>query len=86
MMTYGDGGWWIVMWVSMAAFWGLLIIGVFAILNGLGGSRAKESPDETIDRRFAAGEIDQTEYRALREELHRRPGAPASQSSQPSVN
>ena len=79
MMGYGDGGWWIVMWISMAIFWGLLIIGVLTIVNWFGdGGRRLESPDVTLDRRLAAGEIDQTQYRALREELQRHPGGPVA--------
>lgn len=72
MMDYGDGGWWVMMWISMAIFWGLVIFGVVALVNGFGdrGTRP-ESPGETLDRRLAAGEIDETQYRALRDELHR---------------
>ena len=79
MMDYGDGGWWVVMWVSMAVFWGLLIIGVLTVVNWFGDGRKRgESPDDVLDRRFAAGEIDQTQYRVLREELHRHPEGPAA--------
>lgn len=79
MMDYGDGGWWVVMWISMAVFWGLLIVGALAVINWLGdGSKRGDSSDDILDRRFAAGEIDQTQYRALREELHAHPRGPAA--------
>ena len=71
-----DGGWWIAMWISMVIFWVLVIGIVVAALSWLGGQR-RESADTLLDRRFAAGEIDETEYRTLRDALHGRrpPGA-----------
>ena len=68
-----DGGWWIAMWVSMALFWVLVIGVVLAVIRWVGGQR-HESADTLLDRRFAAGEMDETEYRAVRDALHgRRP-------------
>lgn len=79
MWEYHDGGWWVVMVVSMAIFWGLVLIGLFAVINLVGGGGGgQESPDDALDRRLATGEIDQTQYRALREELHRHSNGPVA--------
>jgi uncharacterized membrane protein len=37
-----------------------------------------DSPDETLKRRLAAGEIDQEQYRTLSDEIHGRPHGPAA--------
>ena len=81
MMGYGygmgAGGW--VGWIAMAVFW----IGLIALV-GWGVSRAfpsgngrddtsgaprPESPAEVLDRRYAAGEIDEDRYQAMRATL-----------------
>lgn len=72
MLEYHDGGWWVVMWVSMAIFWGLLIIGAVTIASwfGGGGRTREDSADDILGRRLATGEIDPERYRALSDELH----------------
>jgi uncharacterized membrane protein len=60
------------MWISMAIFWALVIIGVLAAVSWI-TRQDHESPDALLDRRFAAGEIDEAQYRTLRDALHKRP-------------
>ena len=74
-----DGGWWILMSVWMVVFWGLLIVGAIILVNWLGeNKRTRESPEETLRRRLASGEIDEERYRALLDELAGRPHGPAA--------
>jgi len=64
-----DGG----AWIFMGAFWVALlvvIIWVLASVFGRGGSReARERPEEILDRRLAAGEIDAATYDKLKAKL-----------------
>ncbi len=72
-----DGGWWIVMWLSMTVFWGLVIIGAIMLMNPFGRNTSQtRSPEEMLEYRLAAGEIDEEQYRALRDELQGRPHGP----------
>ena len=81
-MMWGDysGGWWIGMWLSMAVFWALIIVGAVVLAKSLGGNNktGDDSPDEMLKHRLAAGEIDQEQYRALSDEIHGRPHGPAT--------
>jgi putative membrane protein len=81
-MMWGDysGGWWIVMWLSMAVFWGLVIVGAVLLVNSFSRNDRPEgdSPDETLKRRLARGEIDQEQYRVLSDEIHGRPHGPTA--------
>ena len=80
-MMWGDysGGWWIVMWPSMAVFWSLVIVGALVLVNSFSRNKASEDPpDETLKRRLAAGEIDQEQYRVLSDEIHGRPHRPTA--------
>jgi len=86
MWGYHDGGWWgwwLLMSLSMLAFWALVIVGLVALVNWSGGKReadggARETPEQTLARRLASGEIDQEQYRALRDELRGRPPGPTA--------
>ncbi|GAA1157475.1 SHOCT domain-containing protein [Nocardioides aquiterrae] len=71
MGWYGDGvGWggWLVMSLSMIAFWALVVFAVVAIFRtgreDGSGRPGRRDPLEILDERFARGEIDETEYRA----------------------
>ena len=76
-MHGGIGGWWIVM-VPMMIFMGAMM---WMMMRGMGGGSAQdssapsegrgtaESPVETLERRFAEGEISIEDYRARREVL-----------------
>ena len=67
------GGWWIVMMLWMVFFWGAVIFGVVWLARGgsFEGWRPdrKETPLETLDRRFAEGAISIDEYHQRRETL-----------------
>ena len=72
MMWWSDGlGWggWIVMTLSMVAFWSLVVFGVIALFRGSPEDRSVRPPRERdaqqiLDERFARGEIDRDEYEA----------------------
>ena len=79
--SIGWGGW-IAMTLMMVAFWGLVIFAVVAIFRGsareFGGGHIEHGeqrdPMQTLDERFARGEIDADEYHArqavLRDTVH----------------
>ena len=70
MGWYHDGmGWgsWVVMLLGMVAFWGLVVWAVVVLFRDTrsdDGRPAHRDPFDTLDERFARGEIDETEYRA----------------------
>jgi len=68
------------MWLSMTVFWSLVIVGVVLLVNSISGNSKpdEDSPDETLKRRLAAGEIDHEQYRDLSNEIHERPHRPAA--------
>ena len=63
------GGWWIVMMVGMALFWGSVIIGIALLVRRSSGWRDErsETPLEILERRFAEGVISADEYHERRE-------------------
>lgn len=82
MMGYGwgmgAGG-----WIAMTIFWvGLIVLVVWLVTRAFPGGNDRdrnypdagrgETPEQTLDRRFAAGEIDETQYHAMRETLRPR--------------
>jgi putative membrane protein len=86
-MWYGSGmGAWgfILITVSMVLFWALVIFGVIVLVRylgrGSGSTRAdrpatvRRTPEEVLAERFAAGEIDEQEYRRRLDVLHGRAG------------
>lgn len=62
-------GWWIVMMLGMAVFWGAVILLVVWLLRG-GLERRGETPEETLRRRLADGSISVEEYEQRRAALH----------------
>jgi putative membrane protein len=66
-------GWWIVMTFGMVVFWGALILGIVWLIRGSfegwrGGREARrETPLETLDRRFAEGSISVEDYHHRRD-------------------
>ncbi len=84
----GTGGW--IGWIAMVIFWvGLIALVVWVISRAFLGSDNRdrgysdagrgqdETSEQTLDRRFAAGEIDGAQYQAMRETL--RPGRSSHQ-------
>jgi putative membrane protein len=72
MWGYGPSGWgWLLMAASMVAFWGLLIWAIVAIFRpgGRWGRGEARDAEQILAERFAAGEIDEPEYRARRDVL-----------------
>ena len=74
-MMWG-GGWWWFMPVFMVLFWGLVIWGVVALVQGLSRSEGsgKESDQqdsalEILNRRYASGEIGKEEYEEKKRDL-----------------
>lgn len=74
-----DGGWWIVMWLSMTVFWAVVIVGAVMLAKSFGSNNSETgSPEETLRHRLAAGEITEEQYRSLRDELQGRPHGPTA--------
>ena len=84
MGWYSGWGWagWLTMSLIMLAFWGLLAVGVVALVRTLGredrdrpvtpaGPRV-EGARAILDGRFARGEIDADEYERRRDLLSKR--------------
>lgn len=78
MMWWNDNmGWsgWIVMTLTMAIFWSLVVFGVIAIFRRDGTTQlsnqqpSERNPLQMLDERFARGEIDVEEYHARQEVL-----------------
>lgn len=81
MWWFGGPGWggWLVMALTVVAFWGLLIVAGVAVWRAADrrgradpGNRTESgdrTPQQVLDERFARGEIDEDEYRRRREVL-----------------
>lgn len=69
---HGDvgAGWWIVMALSMALFWGAAIALVVWLVRGAPAAAGRAQPEESaidvLDRRLAAGDISPEEYEQRR--------------------
>lgn len=76
-----DSGWWVVMAIGMALFWGLVILGGIWLVRELVHRRGHEpNPLELLDRRLAEGTISPEEYRERREILAGKPAPGTKQS------
>lgn len=68
-------------WAGMIIFWGIVIWGVYALVSNSRRSADRDRPDRDprriLDERLARGEIDEAEYKRLRDLLsssdHRSP-------------
>lgn len=73
MMGFGMGGGMIAMTVFWVGLLALVIWGVARASTGSGGgldeNPRKERPEEILDRRYVAGELDEDTYRSMRETL-----------------
>ncbi|HYS39662.1 MAG TPA: SHOCT domain-containing protein [Pseudonocardiaceae bacterium] len=74
MFWYGTGvnGWgYALMMIGMVLFWGLVIVGIVALVRHLARSGqhttpeslGRFAPEQVLGERFARGEIDEQEYR-----------------------
>ena len=75
-MWWHDGiGWsgWILMTLTMVAFWSLVVFGLIALFRGYADPRTNPGVDrdrmQILDERFARGEIDLEEYHARQDAL-----------------
>ena len=68
MGGYGDG-WWILMWIWMAAFWLLVLAGVIWLVWRIQRPNHSSEAGEILKQRLARGEIDVEQYRSLALEL-----------------
>lgn len=73
----GLGGW-VVMTLTMVAFWSLVVVAVVAIFRGDREVEQDQSPrgpdpERILDGRFARGEIDLDEYHARQAALRSAP-------------
>jgi putative membrane protein len=66
-------GWWMVMMLGMALFWGLVILGVIWLVREVGSTRrhggGPDDPLAILDRRLAEGTITVKEYEQRRKIL-----------------
>ena len=88
MFWWGEGmSWWgyVLMSVSMVLFWGVVILGIVALVRYLGHSaqtaggtgRPDRSAEQVLAERFARGEIDEPEYQSRRAALRDRQQSPS---------
>lgn len=64
------GGWWWVMGIGWLIFLALIVVLAFALARGYRpASGTRRSAHDTLDERFARGEIDDDEYRRRRDAL-----------------
>lgn len=76
MYWSNDWGWggWLLMTVSMLAFWGLVAWVAVTIIRSVGApTRGRDTdPESILAERFARGDIDEDEYRHRMEVLRAR--------------
>jgi len=62
-------------WIFMILFWGLVIVGIVAIVRGLtGSSQNTNNPQQKtaldiLNERYARGEIEQEEFKKKKQDL-----------------
>ena len=70
----GGFSWWWFMSIFFILFWGLVILGIVALVRNLSGSRGSDSSRadsalEVLKKRYARGEIDKEEYEEKKKDL-----------------
>ncbi len=68
---HGDGWAFALMSISTLLFWGVVILGIAAVVRHLAVAR-RQTADEVLAVRLARGEIDEPEYRSRKAETRRR--------------
>ena len=61
-------------WIFMVIFWGLIIVGVFALIRWLAtpaGDRGGKTALDILEQRYARGELERKEYEQKRKDLQR---------------
>ncbi len=61
-------------WIIMISFWGLVIFGIVALVKwasgqGQPGNRPMESSVEILRKRYARGEINEEDFRRMKENI-----------------
>ncbi len=76
MGPYGYGiGWMAVGLITMLLFWGLVIVGIVALVRWIGAQGALgprgsgETPLEILKRRYASGEITKEQYESMKRDI-----------------
>jgi putative membrane protein len=67
----GSMGWWMALWWLAAIVVLVLVVRLVAGSLASPGSRADESPEQILKRRYAKGEIEREEYQRRLEDLRR---------------
>ena len=78
---HGSGWGWFAMTLVMFAFWGLVIWAIVAVVRGERPTASTTDPEAVLAGRFAAGEIDEDEYRSRLATLRGSHAAPVGHSS-----
>ena len=73
-----DGGWFWGMHVFWWLFWFLIISAFFSLLTPVPRHKARETPLQILQRRYAAGEITTEEYEDRKQRLERDASPPKS--------
>lgn len=73
-----DGGWFWGMHVFWWLFWFLIISAFFSLLTPVPRHKARETPLQILQRRYAAGEITTEEYEGRKQRLERDASPPKS--------
>lgn len=68
-MHWMEGGWFFGMHVLWWLFWVVLIALFFGLLQPVRRGRARETPLQILQRRYAAGEISTAEYEERKKRL-----------------
>jgi len=78
-MHDSGGGWWVVMFLGMLLFWGLVIAGIVWLVRAGAGSASahgQRGARELLDERLATGDITVEEYERRREVLSGKRSSP----------
>jgi putative membrane protein len=71
MLGLGIGAGWIISMIFTLLFWALIITLVVFAIRWFTRHGEQDTPESILKRRFALGEIDEEEFRARLDALHR---------------